>query len=187
MTGKKKIVFSYVAAELALIISECCVFWKETDWLTILLLSSILMLSAVILVIDTRCHIIPNLCLFPMLLLTLGYLIRSHGDNSLVVLFGNSVVSMIMMCFILMTLTTMLKFRGALGAGDIKYASVAAFLFGLSARIVPMLIWMTASMLLYVLPMILAKKMTFKSMIAFGPFIAIGVMGGICGIYIPLF
>lgn len=182
--GKGSILAARLFAEASLIAAEVFLVRTETDLLSFLILSLILMLSAVIIIIDTRCRIIPNLCLFPMLLLCAGYLARRIALGESWTRIPSGIVSMIIMCALLMSLTSVLHFQGSLGAGDIKFLSVAAFLFTLSSRMTGLLIGLVISMAAYLIPMLLMKKITMKSMIAFGPFIGFGLMGGICWLYL---
>ena len=185
LVGDRKRTLITVISESVFLVSNLFLLLREDDLVNFVLLSSILMLSAVVVIVDTRCRIIPNLCLFPMLLIAAGYLVYNMLRGAEWVNIPYSIISMLMMCFGLITLTNVLRFRGYLGAGDIKYCAVAAFLFTFSQRIVGMLIFTVLSMVLYLIPMFLAKKITMKSLIAFGPFIGFGVMGGICWQYLP--
>jgi Flp pilus assembly protein protease CpaA len=184
LAGKKKIIVSRILAEAAFIGSSILLVFMEKDLVSCLFLMAILMLSSSIIIVDTRCRIIPNLCLFPMLLLCIGYMGRNIKLGGSWEQVPAGIFSMVMMCLILQALTAMLHFQGYLGAGDIKYLSVAAFLFSFSSRITGMLIALVISMAAYLIPMLLTKKITLKSMIAFGPFIGFGMMGGICWLYL---
>lgn len=181
--GKGRILVARLFTEASLIAAGIFLMLTEKDLPSFLILSLILMLSAAIIIIDTRCRIIPNLCLFPMLLLCAGYLARRIALGEPWTRIPSGIVSMIMMCALLMGLTSALHFQGSLGAGDIKFLSVAAFLFTLSSRITGFLIGLVISMAAYLIPMLLMKKITMKSMIAFGPFIGFGMIGGICWLY----
>ena len=184
LASEKKIKAVTVVAEIAYILSDGYVLIQEQFLLNYLLLSFILILSAVIIIIDTRCRIIPNVCLFPMMLIAIGYLIYSavNGMDWIYIIFN--IISMVMMCFGLIFLTAALHFQGYLGAGDIKYLSVGALLFGFSNRIVGMLVGIAISMAAYLIPMFISKKLTMKSLIAFGPFIGFGMMFGVCWLYL---
>lgn len=186
LAGKTKRIAVTVLSEIAFLAADAWLLVKEPDLISFLLLSAILMLSGAIVIIDTRCRIIPNLCLFPMLLLATGYLVRSIVMGADWGILISSTVSMIFVCFGMIALTNMLHFQGYLGAGDIKYCAVGAYLFSFSARFAGMLIGIVVSMLIYLIPMLLAKKITLKSLIAFGPFIGFGMMSGICGMYLPI-
>lgn len=181
--SKSKKTASIVAATFAYFLSGAFVLIEEQLFINYVLLVLILMLSAIIVIVDTRCRIIPNICLFPMLIISAGYLIYNTVIGAEWVNIVFSIISMIMMCVGLIALTAALHFQGYLGAGDIKYLSVGAFLFGFSDRIVGMLAGIVISMAAYLIPMFIAKKLTMKSFIAFGPFIGFGMMCGICWQY----
>jgi len=169
-----------VLACVALVASEIFILTRGISLFNWVCFAIILTLSATIIIVDTRCRIIPNLCLFPMLLTITVYLIYNTITKEMSVNIIYSIIGMIMMCFMMITVTNLLGFKGYLGAGDIKYFSVAAYLFTLTGQIVGMLTGLVAAIAIYMIPMLIAKKITMKSMIAFGPFIGFGVMFGIC-------
>ena len=185
LVGPRKKKYIAIIAEGAFLVTDIYLMLQENDLINFILLSLILMLSAVIIDVDTRCRIIPNMCLFPMLLIATGYLVRNMILGADWVSIPFSLISMFMMCFGLISLTSILHYKGYLGAGDIKYCAVAAFLFTFSPRIVGMLLGIILSMAVYLIPMFLTKKIGLKSLIAFGPFIGFGVMSGICWQYMP--
>lgn len=181
---KHSILIARVFAEISYLCANAAVAIHEEDVFQFFFLSVVMMLSAAIIIIDVRCRIIPNICLALMLIACVGYRIRLVvlGGDPLRIVYG--VLSMIVMCAVLQLLTAMLKFQGCLGAGDVKFLSVGAFLFTFSSQIIGLLAGLIISMLIYLVPMMLMKKITLKSMIAFGPFIGFGMMGGICWMYL---
>ncbi|WP_130836158.1 prepilin peptidase [Lachnoclostridium sp. Marseille-P6806] len=183
LCGRNKKLAAYLLSAAGLLASSAVVAAMEADLVTFCLYGLILLLSAVTIVVDARCRIIPNLCLFPMLLLSLGILIRNRREPWVNIPY--SILSMLFMCAFMLSFTALLHFHNYFGAGDIKFLSVSAFLFTLSARIIGMLGGMVLAMLLYIVPMLLMRRITLKSLIAFGPFIGFGMMAGICWLYVP--
>ena len=70
---------SIIAAVTAFLITGEFLAVYESDNLNFCLLSLFMMFSAVIVQVDTQCRIIPNLCLFPMLILAGLYIVK-HGN-----------------------------------------------------------------------------------------------------------
>lgn len=173
---------SMIAAVTALLITGGFLAVYESDTLNFCLLSLFMMFSAVIVQVDTRCRIIPNLCLFPMLILAGLYI--GFNFNKPWVDIPTSIITMLIICMALMALSNT-AFHGYFGAGDIKYLSVCGLLFGTNMGMIGTLAGMICTLLLYLIPMLIAKKITLKSMIAFGPFIGIGSMIGTCCLYLP--
>lgn len=159
----------------------CIVFLglKETNPIILTILGLIAILSGIILIVDARVHIIPNMCLFPMLLLMLLYHIVLKDYMGI----GNGFVAMFFTCYGILLLTKLLGFQGYFGAGDIKYLSVGAFMFGLDVNLVGFVVGWVASLFIVVIPLLLTKKITGKSMIAYGPYISVGMCTGLMYLY----
>jgi Flp pilus assembly protein protease CpaA len=177
-------IFAVIASTVCLSLSGCFLAAYEPGLLNFCLMSLFLMLSSVIIQVDTRCRIIPNLCLFPMLVLSAVYIGFNYSKPWIDI--PTNIFTMIIICMALMGLSSTI-FRGYFGAGDIKYLSVCGLLFGTSIGMIGTLAGMVASLLIYLIPMLIAKKLTMKSFIAFGPFIGIGAMLGVCLVYYPIY
>ena len=162
------------------IVSTTYVFQKETNIVMAILLWMISTLSGVILLVDIRVKIIPNMCLFPILALSaLNYIIKNDFAGLI-----NGFILMFFACYGILLLTRLLHFTGYFGAGDIKMISVATFLFGTGPGIIGFVLGWVISLILIEGPLLLLKKITLKSMIAYGPFLSIGMMKGILFLYI---
>lgn len=180
--SKKTRTVSSVVATSALFGTGAFLAAHETNLFNFCILSLFMMLSAAIVQIDARCRIIPNLCLLPMLILAGLYI--GFNYNKPWVDIPASIITMLIICMALMALSNT-AFHGYFGAGDIKYLAVCGLLFGTSAGMIGTLIGMIVTLLIYLIPMLTMKKLTMKSMIAFGPFIGLGSMIGICCLYLP--
>ena len=132
------------------------------------LLSVILTDAVVITLIDIRTHMIPNETV--LVLVAAGLLLRvtAFGVISLI----PAIISMMTVMVVFTTLGSFLG-SGTIGAGDVKLIGAIGIIlswpyimYGLIGMSALMLVWCSAGLL--------AKKMTLKSMLAFGPFI----MGG---------
>lgn len=145
--------------------------YRDVSGINLILIGIAQTLVGVIIPIDARVHIIPNLCLLPMMIDALVYqIVNLHGESLL-----NAFLAMFTLGIILLTVTSISKMRSYFGAGDIKLISVAGLLLGYSS-LMPLFMGMLVSMLIYIVPMMIAKKLNLKSMIAMGPFIGVGIM-----------
>ena len=148
-------------------------FWAaagafSTGTLQAVLLSVILSDALVITLIDIRTHMIANESV--LILVVAGLLLRVcvSGLISLI----PAIISMLAVMVVFTTLGSFLG-SGTIGAGDVKLVGAIGIIlswpyiiYGLVAMSALMLIWCSVGLI--------AKKMTLKSMLAFGPFI----MGG---------
>lgn len=178
LSSSKKVWLLLTAAILNII---CVVYIgaEEKNYITLIILGLIANLSGLILIVDTRVHIIPNMCLFPMLLLMAGYHIIFRDYTGLI----NGFVAMFFTCYGILAITRLLGFNGYFGAGDIKYLSVGAFMFGLGINLVGFVVGWVASLFIVILPLLLLKKISRKSMIAYGPYISVGMFTGLMFLY----
>ena len=112
---------SSIVSVLALLGAGAFISIHETSLFNFCILSLFMMLSAVIVQIDTRCRIIPNLCLFPMLILASLYIGLNY--NKPWVDIPTNIITMLIVCTVLAGLSNT-AFKGYFGAGDIKYLAV---------------------------------------------------------------
>lgn len=167
---------------IATILNIICVIFLgivEENWIIFLILGLIANLAGLILIVDARVHIIPNMCLFPMLLLMAGYHIIFKDYTGLI----NGFIAMFFTCYGILALTKLLGFNGYFGAGDIKYLSVGAFMFGLNVNLAGFVVGWVASLFIVVIPLLLLKKISKTSMIAYGPYISVGMFTGLMFLY----
>lgn len=178
LTNAKKTWLTLIATILNII---CLVYigTEEKNWIIFVILGLIANLSGLILIVDARVHIIPNMCLFPMLLLMAGYHIIFKDYAGLI----NGFIAMFFTCYGILALTRILGFNGYFGAGDIKYLSVGAFMFGLDINLAGFVVGWVASLFIVILPLLLLKKISRKSMIAYGPYISVGMFTGLMYLY----
>lgn len=174
LSYKKKMMLNIVSLIL-LFVTMGVMGYYETNLYQYFILSAIGALSMIILITDARIHIIPNKCLFPMVILITIY----HIVNKDYVGLGNGLVAMFFTCYGILLLTSILHFKGYFGAGDIKFLSVGAYLFGLGPNMIGFVAGWVISLFLIEVPLLLLKKISMKSMVAYGPFLSVGMMTGI--------
>jgi len=169
---------------LAFIISGVAIYFiceNEVRTINIIMLSIISMLMGLVISIDIRVRIIPNILLLVMLICTTIYLYTNYDITQVFINFG----FMCGMVASLLLLTNLLGFSGYFGAGDIKLISVGTYLLGISYfGFTLMWIGMIVAMIISLLPLLLMKKITLKSMIPFGQFISCGILLGMVVLYI---
>ena len=112
---------SSIVSVLALLGAGAFLTMHETALFNFCILSLFMMLSAVIVQIDARCRIIPNLCLFPMLILASLYIGLNY--NKPWVDIPTNIITMLIVCTVLAGLSNT-AFKGYFGAGDIKYLAL---------------------------------------------------------------
>ncbi len=132
------------------------------------LLAVILFDALVITIIDIRTHMIPNETV--LILALAGLLLRVTVFGFLSVI--PAIISMMVVMVVFTTLGSFLG-TGTVGAGDVKLVGAIGIVLSWP-YIMYGLIGMSALMLLWCSVGLIAKKMTLKSMLAFGPF----MMGG---------
>lgn len=152
----------------------------EKNILMLLIIAVIAILSGMIFLVDARVKIIPNVCLYPILLLAvIRYLLLKDYVG-----LGNSFIAMFVTCYGLLFVMKLLGLKGYFGSGDVKLLSVSVFLFGISQHIVGFVVGWVVSLFATISVLLLLKKITRKSMIAYGPYLAIGILTGLCSMYI---
>ena len=152
----------------------------EKNILMLLIIAVIAILSGMIFLVDARVKIIPNVCLYPILLLAvIRYLLLKDYVG-----LENSFIAMFVTCYGLLFVMKLLGLKGYFGSGDVKLLSVSVFLFGISQHIVGFVVGWVVSLFATISVLLLLKKITRKSMIAYGPYLAIGILTGLCSMYI---
>lgn len=180
LSEKKRNVMNLLLVGSALLVSEIAVACSS-GIISGILLTAFTALLAVCMGVDIRVHIIPNICLLPMLCAAVVYLmINWPGTAGFLTHIGTALA----FCYGMLLAAKLVHAEALLGAGDIKLITVVSLLFGMGCAEIVMFAGMILSLLAYVVPMMMTKKMTLKSMVALGPFIGIGTMAGIVSMMI---
>ena len=161
-------------------VTTAFLIYSEKNVPMLVLLCMIALLAGMIFIMDIRVKIIPNVCLYPILLLALVRYIMMKDFVGI----GTGFVSMFFTCYGLLALTSILGFNGYFGEGDMKLLSVGVFLFGIGRNIVGFVAGWTISYFVIAGVLLLLKKVSRKSLIAYGPYVSIGILTGLCGMYI---
>lgn len=129
--------------------------------------------GTVLILVDLRIRILPNEAV--LLLAGAGGILQwyLHGLSGLL-------IAMILMLIIMLGFIALGGIMGLwkIGAGDVKLAGVMGLTLGHPQFISGLLI-MALSLLLFCVAGLLLKKITLKSMVAFGPFLVCGLLGGL--------
>lgn len=130
-------------------------------------IADVFLTLGVIAVVDAKHYIIPNIMtlvfLFSQLLCQFFITVKMLD-------WLNAIFSIVVLV-VLMLVSRMTKEQ--LGMGDVKLIAVINLIYGLSFTIYSMLLAMTI-MLLFSVPLLIAKKINLKSSLPFAPFYAIG-------------
>lgn len=146
---------------------------KHTSWLTLLLVTSIWLIGAVVFIVDMRIRIIANETVLALGILGLGFRISMDGIFSI----SNSIITMAVVMGVWIVFRSIIgvdKF----GAGDVKLCSVMGIMFGYPNVLCPVAV-MSLLLFMFCLIGLMLNKITIKSRIPMAPFIILGMMTGI--------
>ena len=172
---KKLISVQYPIIEILHIVSFIIIYYLYGISVTSSLLMILALNFLIILFIDLKHYIIPNVLTFPMMLL--GF-IKSFDPNlnSLFPNYINSLVGGVFGYGIIWSIIffyKQVKNKEGMGLGDAKLLAVIGFWFGWIS--IPFVIFSSSIIaLILVIPSLLNKTRKFSSEIPFGPYIVIG-------------
>lgn len=178
-TKAEKIIFTVLSVAFTGATTAFLIY-SEKSMPMLVILCMIAVLAGMIFLMDIRVRIIPNVCLYPILLLAvIRYIVLKNYVG-----IGSGFVAMFFACYGLLLLTRLLGFNGCFGSGDIKLLSVCVFFFGIDRNIIGFVAGWVISLFATTIVLLLMKKITMKSFIAYGPYISIGIFTGLCFMYI---
>ena len=118
--------------------------------------------------IDWLIRKIPNELLLSLILCKAAFLLYNGHPELLIQGFIGLAVG-----FIVFSLPSLLRIP--IGAGDIKYAAVVGFYFGVFSFIEVMVV-MAAALAIYLLYLMITKKGNLRTSAAMGPYISVGIL-----------
>lgn len=134
------------------------------------LVSILFSLALLTALVDIRIRIIPNELLLVMIVLGLAFQTAQFGFSAIV----PSLLSMVAMMLLFSAVAGFIGFD-KVGAGDVKLAGGMGLALGYPAIISGLAI-MSAVFVLFTLAGLLTKKLTFKTMVPFAPFMMAGMV-----------
>ncbi len=130
-------------------------------------LADMLITLLIVSVVDIKLRIVPN---FIVICLAASQAVAAFTYAMTYISLLNAIITIVI--FLLFMLISKLS-KEQIGMGDVKLLAVVNLFYGLSFVIYSMLFGMIA-VLIYSVPMMIAKKMNLKSQIPFVPFYTIG-------------
>lgn len=186
LTKNKRILVNIIFISLTVLVGEL-IFLKDLSIYASLCLLLFAVSAECITLIDMRIRIIPNLIIYFMTAVMILFIFLTKGWQSTLyaVLFITGAV--LILDFLA---TKIYKTTGEyIGGGDLKYLIVLAvmFAYGLNSNaILGMAVGFVGSILVDLVPKLIAKKITLHSMISFGPYVSVGILTGIAAFCVML-
>lgn len=134
-------------------------------------------------IIDTRTRIIPNILLLEMLILISIYKLAKITDvESFFNEFVPSIFTLLLVITSILFLNSLFGKNFIFGSGDIKYLGVGSFLCCHFTEVSSLLWGFAFGTVGIIIPLLLIRKINFKSVVPFGPMISIGFISGMMAV-----